>query len=187
MVYYVKNGPTITLILNERFTLNGDKIEGKKGTKFLSFEASDFTAINVTEEKKSFAGNKEFYTITDGIPKLMTITQINNLLAGKAKANAIHQAEALYKTLKADRTITVDDVEYDLNDTFEFDFQRRGGGNVRVKLKNGKAIQKTKQETDALETALFTRLNDIADAFDLDMDNIEAGDYSLTNLKALER
>lgn len=32
----------------------------------------------------------------------------------------------------------------------------------------------------------FTRLNAVADAFDLDMDNIEAGDYSLTNLKALE-
>jgi len=102
----------------------------------------------------------------------------------KLKTDATEEAERLYKELKANRFITVDSVEYDLTDSFEFDFQRKAGGNVRVKTKGGKTQVRTKQETDAIETALFAYLNSAADAFDADMDAIENGDYSLSNLKA---
>lgn len=103
----------------------------------------------------------------------------------KLKTDATEEAERLYKKLKSNRFITVDSVEYDLTDSFEFDFQRKAGGNVRVKVKGSKTVTKTKQETDAIENALFTYLNSVADAFDADMTAIESGDYSNSNLKAI--
>lgn len=101
------------------------------------------------------------------------------------KDTAIEQAEELYKDKKQQREIEVAGVVYDLSDSFEFDYQRRGGGNVRVKVKGGKTESKTKQDTDVIETALFTYLNTVADAFDADMDAIETGDYSLSNLRGI--
>jgi hypothetical protein len=101
------------------------------------------------------------------------------------KDKAIEQAEQLYKDKKAKREIEVDGVIYDLSDSFEFDYQRKSGGDVRVKVKDGKTESKTKQDTDAIETALFAYLNSVADAFDADMDAIEAGDYSLSHLRGI--
>jgi uncharacterized protein YtpQ (UPF0354 family) len=100
---------------------------------------------------------------------------------GKEKELAIDEAEALYKTLKAKRVID----GYDLSDTFEFDFQRKKGGSVRMKKEGGKTETKTKAETDAIEGKLFYYLNSCSDALDADIDAIQAGDFSLSNLKAL--
>ena len=143
-------------------------------------------SIELTDEQYAAYVNPNYFKVVDGEPVAKTQAEVDSFFMELQRENAINQAGALYRQLKANRTITVDSVEYDLNDTFEFDYQRRGNGNIRVKLKNGKTTQKTKQETDAIEAALFTRLNTIADAFDADVDNIEAGDYSLSNLKALE-
>jgi len=98
---------------------------------------------------------------------------------------ATQEAERLYRELKTKRVIMVGGNEYDLTDTFEFDFQRRAGGSVRMKLKGGKTAVKTKQQTDTIKEALLFYLNSVADALDADIDAIGNGDYSNSNLKAL--
>jgi hypothetical protein len=134
----------------------------------------------------------DLYKIINGKRRKLTANQkaareAEELAAENERAtHAKYQAEELYKSLKSKRCVTVDSIEYDLSDSFEFDYQRRGGGSIRVKQKNGKTRIMAKQDTDAIEAALFAYLNSVADAFDADMDAIDSGDYSLTNLKTLE-
>ena len=137
--------------------------------------------LNLTNEKYDTYVNPTYFKVIDGEPVAKTQEELDAQEAENAKNNARNQAEALYKELKAIRVIN----GFDLSDTFEFDYQRKKGGEIRLKLKDGKTIIKTKQETEDSETALFSYLNSVADALDNDLDAIEAGDYSLTNLKHL--
>ncbi len=125
------------------------------------------------------------YKIKNGKRVKLTAAQVTarqaEEIAPDLKGNAISEAESLYKTLKAKRVID----GYDLSDTFEFDFQRKKGGNVRMKKAGGKTETKTKAQTDAIEGKLYAYLNSCSDALDADIDAIEAGDFSLANLKAL--
>ena len=115
-----------------------------------------------------------------------TAREVEELASQPSADDYKEQAEQLYKELKAKRLITVDGIEYDLSDSFEFDYQRKKGGNVRLKPSKGKTESKTKAQTGSIETALFTYINSVADAFDSDMTDIEAGVYTLANLKALK-
>jgi predicted RNA-binding protein Jag len=140
--------------------------------------------LNLTNEKYDTYVNDTYFKVVEGAPVAKTQEEIDAQIAESQKRNAIKEAENLYKELKCDRIINHNGIEYDLKDSFEFDFQRKKGGDVRVKVKDGKTKVMTKQDTDDLETALFTYLNDLATDFDADMDLIEAGDYTLPNLKA---
>jgi hypothetical protein len=184
MVYYVKND--LSLILDQRYKLEDKVLIYRKAGRVKSYLAKDFTAVDVTDEKATYGLNEDLFKLVDGVPKVHTITHLKAREAEKKKANAINEAEVLYKSLKSNRVVTVDAIKYDLSDTFEFDYQRRGNESIRVKQKNGKTKVITKQDTDAIEAALFAYLNSVADSFDLDMDAIEAGDYSLANLRSLE-
>lgn len=183
MVYYVKND--LSLILDQRYKLEDKVLIYRKAGRVKSYLAKDFTAVDVTDEKATYGLNEDLFKLVDGVPKVHTITHLRNRKTEKLKANAINEAESLYKSLKAKRCVIVDSIEYDLSDSFEFDYQRRGNGSIRVKQKNNKTKVMSKQDTDAIETALFTYLNSVADAFDADLDAIELEDYSLTNLNAL--
>lgn len=136
------------------------------------------------QELFNLSGNPKRYVL-DGEWRFFNQAELEAEELERSVNRATKEAEGLYKELKANRFIVVDSVEYDLRDSFEFDFQRKAGGNIRIKVKGKKTITKTKQETDSIETALFAYLNSVADAFDADMDAIEAGDYSNSNLKAL--
>jgi Tfp pilus tip-associated adhesin PilY1 len=184
MNYYVKND--LSLILDARYQEEGDRIVYRRAGKVQGdYPLVDFTKLDVTDEKATYGVNKYLFKLVDGVPKVHTITHLRNRKTEKLKANAINEAESLYKSLKAKRCVIVDSIEYDLSDSFEFDYQRRGNGSIRVKQKNNKTKVMSKQDTDAIETALFTYLNSVADAFDADLDAIELEDYSLTNLNAL--
>ncbi len=101
------------------------------------------------------------------------------------KDTAIEQAELLYDELSEKRYIEVDGVTYDLKRALNFDFQRRNSTKIRMKVKGGKTQMRTKAKTDVIEAARISYLNSVADAFDADMDAIETGDYSLSNLRGL--
>ena len=125
------------------------------------------------------------YKIKNGKRVKLTAAQVTarqaEEVAPNLKGNAISKAEALYKTLSEKRVID----GYDLTNMFGFDFQRKKGGNVRMKKAGGKTETKTKAQTDAIEGKLYAYLNSCADALDADIDAIETGDFSLVNLKAL--
>ena len=140
--------------------------------------------VSVKNDDYPLSGSGNDWKLVDGKPVLLTQEERDAKKAESIKQNAIQEAETLYKELKCDRIITHNGIKYDLKDSFEFDFQRKKGGEVWVKVKDGKTKVMTKQDTDDLETALFTYLNDLATDFDADMDLIEAGDYTLPNLKA---
>ena len=110
-----------------------------------------------------------------------TAAKIKLLKAEGVRMQAIDEAEALYKTLSEKRVID----GYDLTNMFGFDFQRKKGGNVRMKKAGGKTETKTKAQTDAIEGKLYAYLNSCADALDADIGAIDSGDFSLANLKAL--
>ena len=59
--YYVKNGPTVTIILDERFKPTKDRIEGMRGKKFESHDILEFTAIETDD--KNLAGNPDNYIL----------------------------------------------------------------------------------------------------------------------------
>lgn len=140
--------------------------------------------VNLTNAQYAQSGSGNDWKLIEGEPVLLTQEERDVKIAESQKRNAIKTAENLYKELKCDRIINHNGIEYDLKDSFEFDFQRKKGGDVRVKVKDGKTKVMTKQDTDDLEASLFTYLNDLATDFDADMDLIEAGDYTLRNLKA---
>lgn len=139
-------------------------------------------SLELTNAKYDAYVSPFYFKVIDGLPVAKTQAEIDADQLEKDKQNAINEANALYKQLKQNRVIN----GYDLTDSFEFDFQRKQNGNVRLKKASGKTEVKTKQETDALEASLFSYLNNVADALDADMDAIELGDFSLSNLKALE-
>jgi len=101
------------------------------------------------------------------------------------KDTAIEQAEQLYDDLCDKRYIEAEGVTYDLKRALNFDFQRRNSTQVRMKVKGSKTQMRTKAQTDAIESARIAYLNSVADAFDADMDAIETGDYSLSNLRGI--
>lgn len=117
--------------------------------------------------------------------RFFTQAEIDAEATENSVKKATQEAERLYRELKVKRVIMVGGNAYDLTDTFEFDFQRRAGGSVRMKLKGGKTAVKTKQQTDTIKDALLSYLNSVADALDADIDAIENGDYSNSNLNAL--
>lgn len=100
----------------------------------------------------------------------------------REKEEAIQDAEDLYLRAKKDGRIKVGEDIFEIEDAFDFDYQRKKGGNVLLKKYKGSIVTKTKQETDAIETALFNYRMSAVLAFNDDMVAIEGGDYSLTNL-----
>ena len=125
------------------------------------------------------------YKIKNGKRVKLTAAQVTarqaEEVAPNLKGNAISKAETLYKTLSEKRVID----GYDLTNMFGFDFQRKKGVNVRMKKAGGKTETKTKAQTDAIEGKLYAYLNSCADALDADIDAIETGDFTLSNLNAL--
>ena len=179
MIYHVKNGPEVGLILNERFKVKGTKLEGKRGRKLVSYPLADFTAVE--GDDANVLGTPSNYNVVDNVPVLKSQAELEAGQAEAIKESAISEAEALYRTLKANRVID----GYDLSDTFEFDNQRKRGGLVHVKRKGGKVENKTKAETDTMEAALYAYLLSCKTAFNSDMDAIDIGDFTLSNLNAL--
>ena len=179
MTYHVENGPEVGLILNERFKVKGTKLEGKRGRKLVSYPLADFTAIE--GDDANVLGTPSNYNVVDNVPVLKSQAELEAGEAEAVKASAISEAEALYKTLSEKRVID----GYDLTNMFGFDFQRKKGGNVRMRKAGGKTESKTKAQTDAIEGKLYAYLNSCADALDADIDAIDSGDFSLANLKAL--
>jgi hypothetical protein len=161
-LYFTRSNGDIDC-LPEKSVIRYKLTTGAKRRKFIG--SDDITNIKLQEQVMYPVWNGSEYIKADG----------------KEKELAIEQAEALYNTLKAKRVID----GYDLSDTFEFDFQRKKGGSVRMNKNGGKVETKTKSETDMLEDKLFSYLSSCSDAKNADIDAIQAGDFSLSNLKAL--
>ena len=161
-LYFTKSNGDIDC-LPEKTVIRYKLTTAAKRKEFIG--SDDITNIKLQESVMYPVWNGSEYIKADGIEK----------------EKAIEQAEALYRTLKANRVID----GYDLSDTFEFDNQRKRGGLVHVKRKGGKVETKTKAETDTMEAALYAYLLSCKTAFNSDIDAIETGDFTLSNLNAL--
>lgn len=121
-----------------------------------------------------------------------TLEEMADLMEDEPKQIALKFAERLYRQIKESKIIKVDlgdgEKVFDLTDNFEFDWQRKNLSEIRLKPMRGATIKgKTKAMTDALETALFTHLSSVADAFDSDIVLIESGsDLTCPNLNAIK-
>ena len=146
--------------------------------------SADYSKYNATE-LFNLSGNPKRYKEENGVWRFFNQAELEAEKLERNVRHATEEAEQLYKELKARRIVTVDGVEYDISDLFLFDKQRGRGGDVMVKLNKGKVISMTKAETDDIETALDDYLSSLAVAFNADMDAIEAGDYSNSNLKGI--
>jgi len=86
MVYFVKND--LSLILDSRYKLEDKILIYRKGRTVKSHLAEDFTAINVSDEKKIYGLNKDLFKLVDGVPKIHTITHLKARQAIADKKNA---------------------------------------------------------------------------------------------------
>jgi hypothetical protein len=86
MIYFVKND--LSLILDQRYKLEDKLLIYRKGRNVKSHLAVDFTAIDVSDEKKIYGLNKELFKLVDGVPKIHTITHLKARQAIADKKNA---------------------------------------------------------------------------------------------------
>ena len=101
-------------------------------------------------------------------------------------AEAHREAEVLYESIKDGLKVVVDSVCYDVRDRFDFDYQKRGGTGARVRKNKGSVVSVSASLANSIEAEAVARLTDLADAFNADLLAIEAGDFSLPNLKIEE-
>lgn len=86
MIYFVKND--LSLILDQRYKLEDKILIYRKGRTVKSHLAEDFTAIDVSDEKKIYGLNKDLFKLVDGVPKIHTITHLQARQAIADKKNA---------------------------------------------------------------------------------------------------
>ena len=86
MVYFVKND--LSLILDSRYKLEDKILIYRKGRTVKSHLAQDFTAIDVSDEKKIYGLNEDLFKLVDGVPKIHTITHLKARQAIADKKNA---------------------------------------------------------------------------------------------------
>lgn len=159
------------------------KVQGDTATPLPDrLQAESTHSLELTNENYDAFVSPFYFKVVNGAPVAKTQAEIDADKLSLEKENAIKEAEQLYNQLKEHRTIN----GYDLSDMFSFDYQRRNLPNVRVKIAGGKTEVKPVAETDDLADALNNYLNTCADALDADIDDIENGIFTLTNLKAIE-
>jgi len=154
MKYYVKNGPKITVILNERFKVFEDKIVGHRGTKLEEYNLADFTEINVTTAKKHLAGCRENYNITNNIPSLMTAAQYAARQAIRDKSRAVQESKdkaGAEKLSIADKVTILEEAKRDIE---QFNL-------TEIKVTDGEVVKLfTKAEVNTKLRALYKKIYD---------------------------
>lgn len=87
MKYYVKND--LSKILDFRYIIEGDRLIFRRAGKIKGdYALNDFTAIDVSDEKKIYGLNKDLFKLVDGVPKIHTITHLKARQAIADKKNA---------------------------------------------------------------------------------------------------
>jgi len=111
MKYYVKND--LSKILDSRYIIEGDRLIFRRAGKIKGNHAlSDFTAIDVSDEKKIYGLNEDLFKLVDGVPKIHTITHLRARQAIADKKNAKQELrEERDGKLKAS-TVTYDGSEF---------------------------------------------------------------------------
>lgn len=145
-------------------------------------------SLSLTNEfYNKYSGSYRYFKVIDGVPVAKTQEEIDIDEAQALKDNAIQDAESLYEVIKNNCCVDYNGETYDLSDNISLEHQQRKQlQNVGTKLKKGKVKFLQKSDSDAIEDLLFTKRTSAAIAFNADMDAIELGDYSLSNLKALQ-
>ena len=111
MKYYVKND--LSKILDSRYIIEGDRLIFRRAGKIKGdYALSDFTAIDVSDEKKIYGLNKDLFKLVDGVPKIHTITHLKARQAIADKKNAKQELrEERDEKLNAS-TVTYDGSEF---------------------------------------------------------------------------
>ena len=110
MVYFVKND--LSLILDSRYTLEDKLLIYRKGRTVKSHLAQDFTAIDVSDEKKIYGLNKDLFKLVDGVPKIHTITHLKARQAIADKKNAKQELREGRDEKLNTATVTYDGSEF---------------------------------------------------------------------------
>ena len=93
MIYHVKNGPIVELILNERFKVKGTKLEGKVDRKLISYDLADFTAIE--GDDANVLGTPSNYNVVDNVPSLKTQEELDAMAVASQKENDRKEAKEI--------------------------------------------------------------------------------------------
>lgn len=143
---------------------------------------ADFN-LTTLAKKRDFVGDSGAtgFILSEPIPHAKIDASIVIKDTEKEKAEYKKEAERLYNEKSQKRHIN----GYDLSNTFEFDFQRRKGGQVIIKKVSGGVEVKNKAETDQLEEDLHAYLVSVANAYKSDIDAIESGNYLISALKSI--
>ncbi len=184
--YYVKNGPTVTIILDERFKPTKDRIEGMRGKKFESHDILEFTAIETDD--KNLAGNPGNYIVTNNIPSLMSQSEVDAKVLTNRKKEATEHAKHKANDMKENLSI-VDGDTYEFNALAQTLFlaqHQTKDADIRIRRKGKKSAKVTKAKATAIFTKVSDRHNEIENALEADYEAIEAGNFDLDNLKTLE-
>lgn len=148
---------------------------------------------NLSETKKLCPeGASKFQAIDDdagGIPnnaKWNGSKYINDDLIKKGIYQ--NKCDELYKSLRKSFYIQESEVyEFDIEALLLFDNQLKNKtSDIKVKEKGSKIKPLTKSKSTAIMTKVNIYLESISDAYNLDWDLVEAGDYSLPNLTAIK-
>ena len=186
MKYWIKND--LSKMLDDRFTLDGELIFGYRGrNNFVDYPANEWTEIDVDADINHPSRQQKYYKLVDGIPSLMSQAEIDSFDDDLLKEKAKKDAKDLYDSMKLDcKIVTYNSVEYDLTDSFMFDYQqRKKSQNIKVHRHKGTIDVLSKADADNIELLVAGQLETLSDAFIADMAAIEAGDYSLSNMEAL--
>ena len=121
MIYHVKNGPKVGLILNESFKVKGKKIEGKRGREFLSYDLADFTAIE--SDEANVLGNPSYYKVVDNIPVLKTKKELEAMAVAGQKENARKEAKEIRDEKLSDLAVDVSGISIQVRPSDELNLR----------------------------------------------------------------
>lgn len=110
MKYFVKND--LSLILDPRYKLEDKLLIYRKGRTVKSYLAKDFTAIDVSDEKKIYGLNKDLFKLVDGVPKIHTITHLKARQAIADKKNAKQDLREARDENLSKSTVTYDGAKF---------------------------------------------------------------------------
>lgn len=137
-------------------------------------------SLNTTEKLLAFIGDDSVTGLVLSKPVPFADIVKGKVVTSTVKKNAhyIKRAQELYESKQSVRHID----GFDLSNTFEFDYQRRQGGQVVLKKVSGGVEVRSVADTEALATELQNYLVSLATAYQADITAISNGEYSLTNL-----
>lgn len=145
-------------------------------------------SIELTAEQYKTYTSSRYFKVVDGQPVVKTLEEVEAEKTAQLKEQATKEAVSLAKQLKATPEVTEGSDTYvftELSQTLFLAQYMNSETDIRVRRKSKKAEKMTKSKAMLIFAKLSLFHNAVEDALELDLEAIDAGDYTCGNLKGL--